>query len=107
MLATAVLAVTALAARVPVLATAVLAVPVPVARALAARAPVARAIRAASTLCGARVDEFAARNGRRPRILVAKVGQDGHDRGQKVIANRFLADLGFDVDVGAAVRHSR
>ena len=46
-----------------------------------------------------RVDEFAARRGRRPRILVAKVGQDGHDRGQKVIATAF-ADLGFDVDVG-------
>jgi len=37
--------------------------------------------------------------GRRPRILVAKVGQDGHDRGQKVIASAF-ADLGFDVDIG-------
>ena len=37
--------------------------------------------------------------GRRPRILVAKVGQDGHDRGGKVIATGF-ADLGFDVDVG-------
>ena len=37
--------------------------------------------------------------GRRPRILVAKIGQDGHDRGQKVIASAF-ADLGFDVDVG-------
>ena len=47
----------------------------------------------------ARVDEFADRHGRRPRILVAKVGQDGHDRGQKVIATAF-ADLGFDVDVG-------
>ena len=47
----------------------------------------------------ARVDEFAADRGRRPRILVAKVGQDGHDRGQKVIATAF-ADLGFDVDVG-------
>ena len=47
----------------------------------------------------ARVDEFAGRLGRRPRILVAKVGQDGHDRGQKVIATAF-ADLGFDVDVG-------
>ncbi len=46
-----------------------------------------------------RVDEFAVRRGRRPRILVAKVGQDGHDRGQKVIATAF-ADLGFDVDVG-------
>ncbi|GAA5116870.1 methylmalonyl-CoA mutase [Pseudonocardia adelaidensis] len=45
------------------------------------------------------VDEFAAQEGRQPRILVAKVGQDGHDRGQKVIATAF-ADLGFDVDVG-------
>ena len=44
-------------------------------------------------------DDFARRDGRRPRILVAKVGQDGHDRGQKVIATAF-ADLGFDVDVG-------
>jgi methylmalonyl-CoA mutase len=44
-------------------------------------------------------DEFAERDGRRPRILVAKVGQDGHDRGQKVIATAF-ADLGFDVDIG-------
>jgi methylmalonyl-CoA mutase len=42
---------------------------------------------------------FAARDGRRPRILVAKMGQDGHDRGQKVIASAF-ADLGFDVDIG-------
>ncbi|GAA1235282.1 MULTISPECIES: methylmalonyl-CoA mutase [Streptomyces] len=47
----------------------------------------------------ARVDEFAEAEGRRPRILVAKMGQDGHDRGQKVIATAF-ADLGFDVDVG-------
>jgi len=45
------------------------------------------------------IDEFAARHGRRPRIIVAKMGQDGHDRGQKVIATSF-ADLGFDVDVG-------
>ncbi|HEY1624661.1 MAG TPA: methylmalonyl-CoA mutase [Streptosporangiaceae bacterium] len=45
------------------------------------------------------VDEFARAEGRRPRILVAKMGQDGHDRGQKVIATAF-ADLGFDVDVG-------
>jgi len=45
------------------------------------------------------VDEFAAQEGRRPRILVAKMGQDGHDRGQKVISTAF-ADLGFDVDVG-------
>jgi methylmalonyl-CoA mutase len=43
--------------------------------------------------------EFEAEHGRRPRILVAKIGQDGHDRGQKVIATAF-ADLGFDVDVG-------
>ena len=43
--------------------------------------------------------EFARAHGRRPRILVAKIGQDGHDRGQKVIATA-LADLGFDVDVG-------
>ena len=42
---------------------------------------------------------FAAAEGRQPRILVAKMGQDGHDRGQKVIATAF-ADLGFDVDVG-------
>ena len=46
-----------------------------------------------------RVEDFAVRRGRRPRLLVAKVGQDGHDRGQKVIATAF-ADLGFDVDVG-------
>ncbi|MGV9295857.1 methylmalonyl-CoA mutase [Amycolatopsis sp. NPDC003676] len=45
------------------------------------------------------VDKFAEDEGRRPRILVAKMGQDGHDRGQKVIATGF-ADLGFDVDVG-------
>ncbi|MEZ4393352.1 MAG: methylmalonyl-CoA mutase [Polyangiales bacterium] len=46
-----------------------------------------------------RTDGFLAREGRRPRILVAKMGQDGHDRGQKVIASAF-ADLGFDVDIG-------
>ncbi|WP_020398844.1 methylmalonyl-CoA mutase [Kordiimonas gwangyangensis] len=45
------------------------------------------------------VDAFEAEDGRRPRILVAKMGQDGHDRGQKVIASAF-ADLGFDVDIG-------
>jgi methylmalonyl-CoA mutase len=45
------------------------------------------------------VEEFARAEGRRPRILVAKMGQDGHDRGAKVIATAF-ADLGFDVDVG-------
>ena len=45
------------------------------------------------------VAEFEANEGRRPRILVAKIGQDGHDRGQKVIASAF-ADLGFDVDIG-------
>ena len=44
-------------------------------------------------------DRFAKLDGRRPRILVAKIGQDGHDRGAKVIATSF-ADLGFDVDVG-------
>ncbi len=44
-------------------------------------------------------DEFAQREGRRPRILVAKIGQDGHDRGAKVISTAF-ADLGFDVDIG-------
>ena len=44
-------------------------------------------------------DRFAERDGRRPRILVAKMGQDGHDRGAKVIATSF-ADLGFDVDIG-------
>ncbi len=44
-------------------------------------------------------DAFAEKEGRRPRILVAKMGQDGHDRGAKVIATAF-ADLGFDVDIG-------
>lgn len=44
-------------------------------------------------------DTFASLDGRRPRILVAKMGQDGHDRGAKVIATSF-ADLGFDVDIG-------
>ncbi|HHW37141.1 MAG TPA: methylmalonyl-CoA mutase [Bacillales bacterium] len=44
-------------------------------------------------------DEFAEKEGRRPRIMVAKMGQDGHDRGAKVVATAF-ADLGFDVDVG-------
>lgn len=44
-------------------------------------------------------DQFALADGRRPRILVAKMGQDGHDRGAKVIATSF-ADLGFDVDIG-------
>ena len=46
------------------------------------------------------VSKFAEADGRRPRILVAKMGQDGHDRGQKVIATAF-ADIGFDVDVGS------
>ncbi|MCP3936420.1 MAG: methylmalonyl-CoA mutase [Actinomycetia bacterium] len=46
-----------------------------------------------------RIDQFESEHGRRPRILVAKMGQDGHDRGQKVIATAF-ADLGFDVDIG-------
>jgi methylmalonyl-CoA mutase len=46
------------------------------------------------------VESFAKEEGRRPRMLVAKMGQDGHDRGAKVIATAF-ADLGFDVDIGA------
>lgn len=46
-----------------------------------------------------RVNKFMDREGRRPRILVAKMGQDGHDRGAKVIATGF-ADIGFDVDIG-------
>ena len=45
------------------------------------------------------VEAFESAEGRRPRLLVAKIGQDGHDRGQKVIASAF-ADLGFDVDIG-------
>lgn len=44
-------------------------------------------------------DRFAELDGRRPRIMVAKMGQDGHDRGAKVISTSF-ADLGFDVDIG-------
>ncbi len=46
-----------------------------------------------------KVEAFAAREGRRPRILIAKMGQDGHDRGAKVVATA-MADLGFDVDIG-------
>ncbi len=46
-----------------------------------------------------KVEQFAEKEGRRPRILIAKLGQDGHDRGAKVIASSF-ADLGFDVDIG-------
>ena len=45
------------------------------------------------------IEEFAAMQGRRPRIMIAKLGQDGHDRGAKVVATAF-ADLGFDVDIG-------
>jgi methylmalonyl-CoA mutase len=45
------------------------------------------------------VEEFEQAEGRRPRIMVAKMGQDGHDRGAKVIATAF-ADIGFDVDMG-------
>ena len=45
------------------------------------------------------IDAFAADEGRRPRLMVAKLGQDGHDRGAKIIATGF-ADLGFDVDIG-------
>ena len=47
----------------------------------------------------ARSDAFLERTGRRPRMLVAKMGQDGHDRGARVIASAF-ADMGFDVDIG-------
>ena len=53
----------------------------------------------AMTEMASAVEAFERAEGRRPRILVAKMGQDGHDRGQKVIATAF-ADLGFDVDVG-------
>lgn len=45
------------------------------------------------------IEEFAESQGRRPRLLVAKMGQDGHDRGAKVIASGY-SDMGFDVDVG-------
>ncbi len=51
------------------------------------------------TRATAMVEQFAEDEGRRPRVLVCKMGQDGHDRGQKVIATAF-ADIGFDVDVG-------
>ncbi|MBV6423942.1 MAG: Methylmalonyl-CoA mutase [Steroidobacteraceae bacterium] len=47
----------------------------------------------------AEVDAFAAEHGRRPRVMMAKLGQDGHDRGAKVVATAF-ADLGFDIDIG-------
>ena len=45
------------------------------------------------------IDAFVAEGGRRPRIMIAKLGQDGHDRGAKVVASAF-ADLGFDIDIG-------
>ncbi|HYD75375.1 methylmalonyl-CoA mutase [Ramlibacter sp.] len=45
------------------------------------------------------IDQFAKEQGRRPRVMIAKLGQDGHDRGSKVVATAF-ADLGFDVDIG-------
>ncbi len=51
-------------------------------------------------------DEFASLEGRRPRIMVAKMGQDGHDRGAKVIATSF-ADMGFDVDIGSLFQTPR
>ena len=44
-------------------------------------------------------DQFANQDGRRPRIMIAKMGQDGHDRGAKVVATGY-ADVGFDVDIG-------
>nr|VFJ61072.1 MAG: methylmalonyl-CoA mutase [Candidatus Kentron sp. FW] len=49
------------------------------------------------------IGKFEEREGRRPRIMVAKIGQDGHDRGAKVVTTAF-ADLGFDVDIGALFR---
>lgn len=49
------------------------------------------------------IEKFARAEGRRPRILIAKLGQDGHDRGQKVVSSAF-ADLGFDVDIGTLFR---
>ena len=68
-----------------------------------ARSPACTAARTPTTRSSQQirkeVDEFAQAEGRRPRILVAKLGQDGHDRGAKVIATAF-ADLGFDVDIG-------
>lgn len=60
-------------------------------------------------LCDEQIEDLVALEGRRPRILVAKMGQDGHDRGAKVIATGF-ADLGFDVDIGPLFQvhtHSR
>jgi methylmalonyl-CoA mutase len=47
-----------------------------------------------------RIAQFEAHEGRRPRVLIAKLGQDGHDRGAKVVATA-MADLGFDIDIGA------
>lgn len=47
----------------------------------------------------ARIDAFAAKEGRQPRVMIAKMGQDGHDRGAKAVATG-LADLGYDVDIG-------
>ena len=49
------------------------------------------------------IERFAAEEGRRPRLMVAKLGQDGHDRGAKIIATAF-SDLGFDVDIGPLVQ---
>jgi methylmalonyl-CoA mutase len=62
-------------------------------------APQAQAPTADIAAVRARVEAFLASEGRRPRLLVVKLGQDGHDRGAKVVASAF-ADLGFDVDVG-------
>ena len=62
--------------------------------------------RRASSACATRSKLSRRREGRRPRILVAKMGQDGHDRGQKVIASAF-ADLGFDVDIGPLFADAR
>ena len=54
----------------------------------------------------AEIDAFAQEQGRRPRVMISKLGQDGHDRGAKVVATAF-ADLGFDVDIGPAVPDAR
>ena len=69
------------------------------ARSPASTAPPMRATRVSRRIQTARSSAFAEAEGRRPRMLVVKLGQDGHDRGAKVIATAF-ADIGFDVDVG-------
>ncbi len=51
-------------------------------------------------------EEFLENEGRRPRLLMAKMGQDGHDRGAKVVGTGF-ADLGYDVDIGPLFKHRK